>query len=95
MPEPTSCACCYARSNAYCDRRDLLVGLPGLRVIKVVADRWGGGLIVTVESPSEPIGCPTCGTIAASHGRRTDALVLLDSVDTESRGCLQCAHGAG
>ena len=36
MPEPTSCAGCCVRTGTYCDRCDLLVGLPGLHVIKVV-----------------------------------------------------------
>jgi transposase len=56
MPEPTSCAGCCVRTGTYCDRCDLLVGLPGLHVIKVVdgADR----LTVTVESPPAPAGCP-------------------------------------
>ncbi len=47
MPEPTSCAGCCVRTGTYCDRCDLLVGLPGLHVIKVVDgadlfDRDGG-----------------------------------------------------
>jgi hypothetical protein len=65
------------RGETYCDRCDLLVGLPGLHVIKVVAVKAGGGLTVTVESPPEPTGCPICGVIAASHGRR--AVVLVDA----------------
>jgi transposase len=73
MPEPTSCAGCCVRTGTYCDRCDLLVGLPGLHVIKVVdgADR----LTVTVESPPAPAGCPVCGVIATSGGRRTVVLV--------------------
>ena len=67
MPEPTSCAGCCVRTGTYCDRCDLLVGLPGLHVIKVVdgADRF----TVTVESPPAPAGCPVCGVIATSGGR--------------------------
>ena len=73
MTEPTGCARCCVLSGTYCDRCDLLVGLPGLHVIKVVGgpDR----LTVTVESPPAPAGCPVCGVIAASHGRRTVAMV--------------------
>ena len=73
MPEPTSCAGCCVRTGTYCDRCDLLVGLPGLHVIKVV----GGAerLTVTVESPPAPVGCPECGVIATSRGRRTVVLV--------------------
>ena len=36
MTEPMGCARCCALSGIYCDRCDLLVGLPGLHVIKVV-----------------------------------------------------------
>ena len=75
MPEPTSCDRCCARSNTYCDRCDVLVGLPGLHVIEVVAGQADGRLTVTVESPPDPTGCPLCGVIAASHGRRTVVLV--------------------
>ena len=64
---------CCARGDIYCDRCDLLVGLPGLRVIQILES--GAGLVVTVESPPTPMGCPLCGVIAASHGRRTVALV--------------------
>jgi hypothetical protein len=42
-------------------------------VIKVV--RRDPGLVVTVESPPAPMGCPQCGVIAASHGRRSVVLV--------------------
>ena len=75
MTEPTGCVRCCVRGETYCDRCDLLVGLPGLHVIKAVADKAGGGLTVTVESPPEPTGCPICGVITASHGRRTVVLV--------------------
>ena len=52
MIEPTGCVQCYARSGTYCDRCDLLVGLPGLHVIRVVED--GPCVVVTVESPPTP-----------------------------------------
>ena len=74
MPEPMSCAGCYTRTEIYCDRCDLLVGLPGMHVINV-AEEVGGGLTVTVESPPAAAGCRVCGVIAASHGRRTAVLV--------------------
>jgi transposase len=75
MSEPTGCAGGCPRSDTYCDRCDVLVGLPGLHVIKVVADQGDQRLTVTVESPPGPMGCPRCGVIAASHGRRTVVLV--------------------
>ena len=73
MFEPTGCAGCCVRGETYCDRCDLLVGLPGLHVIDVVDDDVG--LAVTVESPPAEQGCRACGVIAEGHGRRTVALV--------------------
>jgi transposase len=35
----------------------------------------GGSLLVTVESPPAPMGCPRCGVVARSHGRRDVVLV--------------------
>jgi transposase len=73
MNEPTGCCRCSLPSNPYCDRCDLLVGLPGLRVIEVLdQDRQ---LVVRVESSATEQGCRACGVIAASHGRRTVRLV--------------------
>lgn len=74
MTEPTGCVRCCTPIGTYCDRCDrcdrcdLLVGLPGLHVVKVA--EAGPGLVVTVESPPTLTGCPLCGVIAASHGRR-------------------------
>jgi transposase len=65
MPEPT--LCCRV-PGGYCDRCDLLVGLPGLRVIGVERD-GRDCLVVTVESAAEPMGCRSCGVIARGHGR--------------------------
>ena len=77
MPEPTTCCAVRNRDDTrYCDRCDLLVGLPGLRVIKVdTAD--DGALVVTVESPrtGNVQGCRECGVIAESLGRVTVGLV--------------------
>ena len=73
MTQPTGCTpCCHAH-DAYCDRCDLLVGLPGLHVIGV--ERDPGGLQITVESAPTVMGCPSCGVVAGSHGRRTVRLV--------------------
>ena len=69
MAEPTGCAGCCVRGETYCDRCDLLVGLPGLHVIDVVDD--GVGLAVMVESAPAEQGCRACGVIAEGHGRRT------------------------
>ena len=73
MFEPTGRVRCCARGDIYCDRCDLLVGLPGLRVIQILESH--AGLVITVESPPTPMGCSLCGVIAASHGRRTVVLV--------------------
>ena len=60
--------------DCYCERCDLLVGLDGLHLIGVDRDD-GGGLRVTVESALAVMGCPACGVVASSHGRRTVRLV--------------------
>jgi transposase len=73
MFEPTGCVRCCTRTETYCDRCDLLVGLPDLHVVEV-AD-GGDRLLVTVESPPTPAGCPVCGVLAASHGRRAVSLI--------------------
>ncbi len=74
MTEPTTC--CPARCSSpavYCGNCDLLVGLDGLHVLEVVtADAH---LRVRVESPPGPMGCPTCGVVALSHGRREVELI--------------------
>ncbi len=70
MPEPT--LCCLV--GGYCDRCDLLVGLPGLRVVEVVRDDRDA-LRVTVESPPGVMGCRGCGVVAHAHGRVEVALV--------------------
>ena len=71
MSEPRACvARCY-HDHAYCENCDRLVGLPGVHVLHV--DRHAGGLVVAVESPVLVMGCPTCGVVARSHGRRTSA----------------------
>ena len=72
MPEPT--LCCRVPGGEYCDRCDLLVGLPGLHVVAVERD-GGDGLVVTVESAPEPMGCRSCGVIAHGHGRVNVRLV--------------------
>lgn len=56
---------CCRDGGGYCERCDLLVGLPALHVVAV--DRDGRDrLVVTVESALEPMGCRSCGVIA--HG---------------------------
>lgn len=76
MSEPTAptAARCHSHSG-YCSRCDLLVGLDGLHVTAVEFDLDVGQLRVHVESARAPTGCPTCGVIAGSHGRRDVTLV--------------------
>ena len=75
MSEPTGCAAppCHHR-DSYCLNCDVLVGLDGLHVVGVERDD-GGGLTVTVESARQVMGCPACGVVASSHGRRVVRLV--------------------
>ena len=76
MPDATRCAAARPGSAVYCDRCDLLVGLDGLRVAGV--ERRGDGvLVIDAESPPGPVGCPECGVVAESAGRKV--LVLTDA----------------
>src|SRR5690606_29843518 len=76
LSEPTArtAARCHPHSG-YCSRCDLLVGLDGLHVTAVEFDEDVGLLIVRVESPRTLMGCPSCGVIAHSRGRRDVVLV--------------------
>ena len=72
------CACSAVASGDYCNRCDLLVGIGGVHVTAVgeAADRRGQRLLqVSVESTSALTGCPACGAVSASHGRRSVTLV--------------------
>lgn len=74
MTEPTACSGARCSSPAvYCGNCDLLVGLEGLHVVHVVQDEEH--LRVRVESPPGPTGCPSCGVVALSHGRREVELI--------------------
>ncbi|WP_447589985.1 hypothetical protein [Microbacterium lacticum] len=60
------------------DRCDLLVGLDGLRVAGV--ERRGDGvLVIDAESPPGPVGCPECGVVAESAGRKVLVLTWIVS----------------
>jgi transposase len=78
VSEPMTCT--RARVDAdhfYCDRCDLLVGLAGFHVVEVAEQETRRGVVlrVAVESPPREGGCPVCGVIASSHGRRLVRLV--------------------
>jgi transposase len=53
----------------WCARADAIFDVPGMHVLDVEGDR-DDRLIVTVESDQVETGCPSCGVVAASHGRR-------------------------
>jgi len=66
--------------GGYCARVDALFNLPGIHVIDV---GWGAEsgeqdareqLLLAVETGPRPMGCPACGVVAASHGRRVRRL---------------------
>src|SRR4051794_36186256 len=90
MSEPTVCAAACCRStrassaaDGYCVYCDLLVGLPALHVVAVkgVQGRRGETLLVSVESAAAVMGCPRCGVVARSHGRR-----IVELIDTPCFG---------
>jgi len=67
---------CCAVPGGYCARVDALFNLPGIHVTDVDwrAESAVGGeqqrLVLAVESGPGAMGCPACGVVAASHGRR-------------------------
>ncbi|MFV0374699.1 MAG: hypothetical protein ACK5KK_11480, partial [Microbacterium sp.] len=63
------CAVRCASDSSYCVRCDLLVGLDGLHVVGVGRDE--GLLVIDAESPPGPVGCPGCGVVAESAGRKS------------------------
>jgi hypothetical protein len=79
--------CPSPTSTSYCDRCDLLVGPAPLHVTDVER-RDDGVLVVTVESPRGLMGCPTCGVVAVSKGRRTVKLVDAPAFGSSSKECL-------
>ena len=80
MSEPTarddarSCTEPARVRSCYCDRCDLLVGLPGVHVV-AVEEPAPGRLQVVVETPAAPMGCRSCGVVAVARGRRAVSLV--------------------
>ncbi|MCU1568620.1 MAG: family transposase [Pseudarthrobacter sp.] len=49
-------------------RADALLGVEGLHVGSVTVSR--AGLVLGVETGEDVTGCPDCGVVAVSHGRR-------------------------
>jgi hypothetical protein len=71
LDDDRALACCVARCPAR--QLDVLVALQGLHVLEV--ERGPDQLRVVVESAASPMGCPACGVVAVSHGRRDVVLV--------------------
>jgi len=57
-----------------CSRCDRLLGLNGYHVIRV-GEHDDGRVMVEIESSRSSPGCPGCGVITVSHGRREHRLV--------------------
>ena len=70
----TQSTLCCSIAGGYCRRCDVLVGLPGVRVVDAVRDE-SGALTVTVESEVDWTGCYECGVIAHAHGRTQVRLI--------------------
>ena len=83
--------CCRAQGG-YCDRCDLLVGLPGLHVVAVERD-GRDRLRVPVESPPTPMGCPTCGSSRTGTAASWSVWSMRRRWAARSRSC--GASGAG
>ena len=71
---PDSTACCRAREG-YCQRCDLLVGVPGLHVVGVERDDVVGLRLEVGSRRPEVMGCPVCGVVAQGHGRQKVELI--------------------
>jgi len=71
MPNATGCAV-GAPATDPCPRCDVLLGPTGVHVIGV--QRQERRLRVTVQTPWQLMGCPDCGVVALSTGRRTRVL---------------------
>lgn len=60
--------CSDAPTTDPCVRCDTLLGIPGLHVERV--ERTADLMTITVSTPWQLMGCPTCGVVAPSRGRR-------------------------
>lgn len=70
MTNATGCAA--APTTDPCSRCDVLLGLEGVHVEAV--ERGEALMTVTVSTPWQPGGCPDCGVVAPSRGRRVRVL---------------------
>ena len=67
MSNATGCAGAPTTTDP-CDRCDVLLGLPDVRVEAVERDQ--DRMTVTFSTPWQLQGCPDCGVVAPSRGRR-------------------------
>lgn len=70
MSNATGCA--DAPTTDPCSRCDVLLGLTGVQVEAV--ERTEALMTVTVSTPWQLMGCPACGVVAPSRGRRLRVL---------------------
>lgn len=70
MSNATGCA--GAPTTGPCPHCDVLLGLDGVHVEQV--ERGPTCLTVTVSTPWELMGCPSCGVVAVGRGRRVRRL---------------------
>ena len=70
MSNPTGCV--PAPTTAPCHRCDVLLGVEGVHVEAVERDEQV--MTVTVSTPAQLMGCPTCGVVSPSRGRRRRVL---------------------
>ena len=70
MPESTYPALVLsACAEGWCARADAMLGVDGIHVETVVTRQ--DGLLLGVATDPGPTGCPQCGVVAASKGRRS------------------------
>lgn len=77
---------CPAGQYSYCHNCDLFADLDGLHVVAVERPSTTDLLQVVVESAPARIGCPDCGVIAHSAGRKRLELIDPELVHFEWLG---------
>lgn len=81
MPNATGCTDAPATSVTTdpCSRCDVILGIPQVHVETVVRTDWL--LTLTVSTPWQLMGCPRCGVVAPSRGRRVRQLHDVPGID--------------
>ena len=70
--EPTSCGDCL-----------VFVGLDDVRLVSLESNEHG--LVMTIETTNQLVGCPACGVVARSKGRDRVELVDLPNFGRPTR----------